>query len=247
MSAEFDTVAEWTADVALDLGPDFHIPAGCRGSGGPATLTWLLDTLAVTGADRMLDAGAGVGGPGGFAAERTGVRPTLAEPEAGACRAARRLFGLPVVQADATALPFATGTFDVAWCLAVLCTTADQATLLSELRRVLTPTGRLGLLAYTAALTEVPDQPDGNNFPTPDALRGLLREAGLRVETMAPAAAFDPEPERWRRQAAAVDAELDRRHHDEPAWLTAQRQSSAFGRLLATGRVTSVALVVRPG
>ena len=35
MQAEFDTVAEWTAQVAADLGPEYHVPAGCRGSGSP--------------------------------------------------------------------------------------------------------------------------------------------------------------------------------------------------------------------
>ena len=39
MSAEFDTVADWTARVALDLGPDYRIPAGCRGSGNPRRWT----------------------------------------------------------------------------------------------------------------------------------------------------------------------------------------------------------------
>jgi hypothetical protein len=45
MEDEFDTVAEWTAQVAADLGPDYFIPAGCRGSGQPAALDWLLDGM----------------------------------------------------------------------------------------------------------------------------------------------------------------------------------------------------------
>ena len=35
MAAEFDTVAEWTAQVAADLGPEYYVPAACRGSGQP--------------------------------------------------------------------------------------------------------------------------------------------------------------------------------------------------------------------
>ena len=54
----------------------------------------------------MIDVGAGMGGPAAYAARRTGVQPILAEPEPDACRAAVRLFRAPVVQADATALPF---------------------------------------------------------------------------------------------------------------------------------------------
>ena len=79
MAAEFDVVAAWTADVALDLGADYFIPAGCRGSGSPAVLDWLLAAMGVTAADRFLDAGAGVGGPAAYARERTGVAPVLAE------------------------------------------------------------------------------------------------------------------------------------------------------------------------
>ena len=37
MDAEFDTVAEWTAEVAESLGPQYRIPAlpGERSAGGP--------------------------------------------------------------------------------------------------------------------------------------------------------------------------------------------------------------------
>jgi protein-L-isoaspartate O-methyltransferase len=99
MEAEFGTVAEWTAEVAADLGREYFVPAACRGSGSPTTLRWLIERLAISSRDRMLDCGAGVGGPAAFAAELTGVVPLLSDPEAGACRAARRLFGFPVVQA----------------------------------------------------------------------------------------------------------------------------------------------------
>ena len=108
MDAEFDTVAEWTAEVAESLGPEYRIPAACRGSGRPSALDWLLAGLAPRPGDLMIDIGAGLGGPSAYAAERTGVRPVLVEPEPDACRAAARLFGAPVVRADATALPFAT-------------------------------------------------------------------------------------------------------------------------------------------
>src|SRR2546429_3150176 len=63
MEAEFDTVAEWTAQVAADLGPEYYVPAACRGSGQPMALDWLLDGLRPGPDDLMLDVGAGVGGP----------------------------------------------------------------------------------------------------------------------------------------------------------------------------------------
>ena len=59
--AEFDTLAEWTAEVAADLGQEFYIPAGCRGSGSPAVLDWLIDQLDLSAGELLLDCGAGVG------------------------------------------------------------------------------------------------------------------------------------------------------------------------------------------
>jgi len=233
MQAEFDTVAAWTGEVAVDLGPDTYLPAGCRGSGSPGALRWLLDRLEVTSTDDMLDAGAGVGGPAAFARAEVGVAPVLSEPEVGACRAARRLFGLPVVQA-ASELPFASGSFDVAWSLGVLCTVPDQPLLLRELHRVLRPGGRLGMLVFVAQ-GPLPEQPVGNDFPTEDRLRDLLAGAGLQVRDSASAADFAGLPDHWREQADAVDAELERRHGDDPAWRTAEQQSGIIGRLLGSG------------
>ncbi|SER14857.1 class I SAM-dependent methyltransferase [Microlunatus flavus] len=245
MDAEFDTVAAWTADVALDLGPEHHVPAGCRGSGGPAALHWFLDRLAPEPRATFLDVGAGVGGPAGFAAQEAGVRPVLTEPQAGACRAARRLFGVPVVQAG-SALPVRDASVDVGWCLGVLCTVADQPAFVAELRRVLAPGARLGLLVYVAERADVADAPEGNHFPTADGLARLLDGAGLDVEDSAHLADFAGTPALWQERADAVDAELERRHGDDPRWRTAEEQSGRIGRLIASGEVRGTMLVVRP-
>lgn len=154
MEAEFDTVAEWTARVAADLGPQFHVPAGCRGSGSPAALDWLIEHMVLRPGESLLDSGAGVGGPAAYAVQSRSVRPVLAEPELGACRAAERLFGLPVVCADGAKLPWANETFDAAWSLGVLCTTPNQLGMLEELRRVVRPGARIGLLvSWPATMT----------------------------------------------------------------------------------------------
>ncbi|SDU98083.1 Methyltransferase domain-containing protein [Microlunatus sagamiharensis] len=245
MAAEFDTVAAWTADVALDLGPDHHVPAGCRGSGGPAALHWFLDHLAPAPGSTFLDVGAGVGGPAGFAAQEAGVRPVLTEPQAGACRAARRLFGVPVVRTG-SALPVAGASVGAGWCLGVLCTVADQPFFVSELRRVLADDGRLGLLVYVARQEHVEDAPEGNQFPTADGLARLLDDAGLVVQDSAHLADFAGTPGLWQERADAVDAELERRHGDDARWRTAEDQSGRIGRLIARGDVEGSMLVVRP-
>jgi SAM-dependent methyltransferase len=243
MQAEFDTLAGWTADVALDLGPDYHLPAACRGSGSPSALRWLLQRLMPSSGDPMLDCGAGVGGPSAFAQAETGVLPLLSEPEYEACRAAHRLFGFPVVQARAP-LPFAAAAFDVAWSLGVLCTVPDQDVFLAELVRVLRPAGRLGLLVFVAT-GPLDEQPQGNHFVTPDGLRSLLSSHSLTVADSASVADFAAEPTEWQQRTAQVEDELRRRHGSDPRWQSAADQAGIMGRLLTEGRVTGELLVAR--
>ncbi|MEU7828504.1 MULTISPECIES: hypothetical protein [unclassified Nonomuraea] len=80
MVAEFDDVAGWTADAVELLGKRHAVPAACRGSASPAALAWLAEACELAPGMRLLDVGAGVGGPAAWAAERFGVRPILIEP-----------------------------------------------------------------------------------------------------------------------------------------------------------------------
>src|SRR3954452_15429753 len=179
MEAEFDTVGGWTEEAVRALGPEHAVPAGCRGSGSEGALRWLADRLELRPGTRMLDSGAGVGGPAGWLAAEGEVRPVCAEPMAAAVRASRRLFGLPSVAALGQQLPFADDSFDAAWCLGVLCTTSDKAAALAELRRVLRRGGRVGLLVFVADGPLTPPLPEGNEFPAEDELLRLVGEAGF--------------------------------------------------------------------
>ena len=236
MEAEFDTVAGWTEEAVRALGAEYAVPAGCRGSGSEGALRWLADRLDLGADVRMLDSGAGVGGPAGWLAAERGVRPVCAEPMPAAARAGRRLFGLPSVVAVGQDLPFADGSFDVAWCLGVLCTTSDKAGALAELRRVLRPGGRLGLLVFVADGPLTGPLPDGNEFPSEEELHGLLRDAGFELRQSADADLGDS-PAKWTERADAVDAEVERRHGTDPAFGQAQENSSRVGRLLSAGEL----------
>jgi SAM-dependent methyltransferase len=248
MEAEFGTVAEWTAEVVSELGPDYAIPAACRGSGQPAALDWLLAGLDPAPGSRLVDVGAGLGGPDAFAAAEAGVWPLLLEPEHAACRAAARLFSLPVIQADATALPLADGRVDAAWSLGVLCTLPGrdaQLAMLRELRRVVRPGGRIGLLVYVATRLPLDDPPEGNCFPAGDDLDALIREAGLQVLRAADAHRMSSPPADWRDRTEAVERELHRRFGRTPQLRTSDEQSERIGQLLESGQLIPQVLVLR--
>lgn len=246
MEAEFDTVATWTAEVATALGPDYALPAACRGSGSPPAIDWMCDAVDMSSGDVLVDIGAGIGGPAAYAARQRGAAPVLVEPEMGACRAAEVLFGLPVVQASGSAVPLADGSADAVWSLGVLCTMADQLGLLRELSRVVRPGGGIGLLVYTAT-TDVPkdQQPEGNSFPSTETLDTLVRGANLQKVDECPAVDLGAGSADWQERTDRVAAELESRYRDHPAWQLAEQQSKKMGDLIGSCTVVGTLLHLR--
>lgn len=247
MDAEFDTVAGWTAQVMAEYDPADRIPPSCRGSGGPGALRWFLQHQRPQHGQPFLDCGAGMGGPAAFAARESGVRPVLTDPQQRACDAARLLFGLPALRAGIP-LPIATGVIPSGWSLGVLCTVENQPAFLSEIRRVLHPAALFGLLVYTAAPHGGPrlPQPEGNSFPTAHDLQSLLERASLQVvrrQWLDDVAAPSPD---WAATTTAVQTELQRRHSNDPRWVSAHEQSQRMGALLDAGQVRGQLLVVSP-
>lgn len=236
MVAEFDDVARWTADAVEELGVRYAIPAACRGSASPAALAWLAEACELSAGTRLLDVGAGAGGPAAWAAERFGARPILLEPMQAACRAAARLFGLPVVVADGVRIPLRTGSVDAAWCLGVLCTVEDKDALLGEIHRVLTPGASLGLLVVVAQSPQSLKAPEGNEFPTQDELAALLDRTGFTLleQTTRPVDA----PLSWSRRVEQVTALIAARHRAAPAYALATRQGEQLSRLFATEQIS---------
>ena len=93
---------------------------------------------------------------------------------------------------------------------------------------------RLGLLVFVADGPLTSAAPEGNEFPSEAETRELLAAAGFEVLEATDADLADS-PEEWTRAADAVDAEVERRHGQDPAFLQAQENSGRVGRLLSDG------------
>ena len=236
MVAEFGDLADWTADAVEQLGERHAIPAACRGSSSPAALAWLAEACELAPGDTLLDVGAGAGGPAAWAADRFGVRPMLVEAMPTACRAAARLFELPVVVAEGGRIPLRTDSVNAAWCLGVLCTVENKAAILGEIHRVLMPGASLGLLVAVSARRRVQPRPDGNHFPVQDELVTVLAGAGFHIveQIDCPYGA----PLSWSRRVEQVAALVATRHRTKPAFALAARQGERFTQLLAYGEIS---------
>lgn len=237
MDIEFDDIAGWTADAVEQLGSDHAIPAGCRGSASPAALAWLAEACSLSDGMRLLDLGAGVGGPAAWLNRRYGVRPVLVDPMPGACHAATRLFGLPVILADGLAVPLRDGSLDAAWSLGVLCTVDDKYGVLRELRRMLVPGAPLGLLVLVAQTAHPEPAPEGNSFPSQEELVAVLAKA--RFDLVEQIDEPDRVPDSWTSRADAVDEFIREAHGEDKRYLEAQQQSQCMGKLLSSGQVST--------
>ena len=237
MDAEFDLVAEWTREAIRQLGDDHALPAACQGSASPAALDWLAYKCGVAAGTRLLDVGGGTGGPAAYAVRRFEARPLIVDPMAGACRAARDLFGLAAVVGAGEALPIATGALDAVWCLGVLCTTRQRPRMLGELRRVLRRRGSLGLLVFVRQAAQVPDAPAGNDFPEAAELDSQIGAAGLVIADRIELDALGAAPGSWAARADRVQDAVAREHGGDPRYRQAQHQRERLAALLADGAI----------
>ena len=117
--------------------------------------TKLAEYGRITSADRVLDAGCGVGGSAVFLARSFGCRVhgiTLSPRQVETCRANAARSGVsPLTHFDRrdyldTGLP--DGSFDVVWAVESVCYAFDKRDFLSEAVRVLRPGGRLVLADF---------------------------------------------------------------------------------------------------
>ena len=172
----------------LDVVEDFHTL-------GRIATSQLAELAEISGHDRVLDAGSGIGGTARFLADRYGCGVTAIDLTEEYCQTARwlnRLVGLDdrisVHQGDVTQMPFADGSFDVVVSQHVQMNVADKARLYQQARRVLVLGGRLAIwdvAAGTPGTLEYPlpwaDQPELSHLATTDDLRAVIESAGFAV------------------------------------------------------------------
>jgi ubiquinone/menaquinone biosynthesis C-methylase UbiE len=177
------------------LTPDDLAPVDEFHSGGRNATVRLAQLAQIRNGERVLDVGCGIGGPSRYLASQLGCQVTgldfTAEFVALAEMLARRTRLADKVayrQGDALDLPFPDGSFDVVWSQNAAMNIADRDRLYSEMRRVLTPAGRL-------ALQEIAVGPAGEPFyptpwatdksisflSTPQSTRAALERIGFRV------------------------------------------------------------------
>ena len=133
---------------AAGLGPDDLGDLDHDHQGGAAAVGALARWTGIHAGSRVLDVGAGLGGPARYLAHQYGCEVTAAELTPSRCVEARlltRLVALDdrvrVVRADAAALPFANRTFDVCISQETLLHVADKLAVLRECHRILVPGG----------------------------------------------------------------------------------------------------------
>lgn len=184
--------------AGLDLGglvPEDLAPFDQFHTLGLAATNELAALATITGTDRVLDVGCGIGGPARhLAATRhctvVGVDLTDAYVELAAhlTTLTRQTDRVSFQRADALHLPFERDTFDVVWTQHVAMNIADRPALYGEMHRVLRRGGRLAIF----------DVVEGNgmplHFPVPwadvqaesfllsaDAMRATLEASGFLV------------------------------------------------------------------
>jgi SAM-dependent methyltransferase len=117
----------------------------------------LAGLAAVAAGERVLDVGAGIGGPSRALARHFCADVTALDPTPRFCRLASALnerCGLgdrvAVVQGDGRTLPFGDQSFDLAWTQAVWQSVEHKESLCAEIHRVLRPGGRLAVFEVIA-------------------------------------------------------------------------------------------------
>ena len=182
---------------------------------GYASTVELARAVGITRDTRVLDLGAGLGGPARYLAETYGCRVEGVDATPALVHAANYLSSrwigpndrVTFTVGDAVSLSFPDTSFDLVWMQHVAMNIADRARLYREIRRVLRPAGRFATYDVLRADGEL-------IYPTPwaadrsfstvltgDETRDAIERAGLRVISFS---LDTPAALAWVRAAAAT-------------------------------------------
>ena len=160
--------------------------------GRPATVA-LADLAQIRPGERLIDIGAGIGGPSRVLAHHYGARVSAVDPTE-RFRALDRMLcdrtGLTgqveIVEGDTRSLPFDDETFDVAWTQNVWQNIEDKPGAAREIHRVLRPGGRFAMFEIVSGPGgdlhyPVPwaDGPEGSHVIAAEDLQAALLGAGF--------------------------------------------------------------------
>ena len=157
-----------------------QVPAG----NGPAPAHLAAFARSLGRADRALDLGCG---DGRLTAEIDAGEVVAADVSAEALRRAEERLGAPGVKLEADApLPFGDNEFDLVLCAETLEHVRDVQLMLSEIRRVLRPGGRLGVTTPANHALIRPEHPFSPHirFFTKRSLRAALDATGFDVRSL---------------------------------------------------------------
>jgi len=162
---------------------------------GLAATVELAEAAGIERGAAVIDIGSGLGGPSRYLAATFDCQVhgiDLSPPFVAAATylAQRAGLGGKVTYkcADALALPYEKGRFDLAWTQHVAMNIADRAPLYAEVHRVLRPGGRLAIydvVAGTGGPLHFPvpwsREPESSFLVTPASMRATLEQQGFRV------------------------------------------------------------------